>query len=129
MNLPTYPILGICAGAGPATFARIILLNRSFVQQRYMTFFKIVWGFDALVALVVIYFFIAGLSDGTVSGRNSQLWLLLLGLALAIPGGSAWLKMQQHPSAALILALVPAIPAFLYLLFIAAMIAGKVKWQ
>jgi hypothetical protein len=40
--------------------------------------FRILWGFDLLIALVVVFFFFWGLSDGTVSAFNIGLWLVLL---------------------------------------------------
>ena len=44
-----------------------------------MVTFRILFGIDALAAAVVLFFFIWGLSDGTVSDFNILLWLALLG--------------------------------------------------
>ncbi len=35
-----------------------------------MILFWILWGIDAIVALIAVYFFIVGLSDGSVSSFN-----------------------------------------------------------
>jgi len=35
-----------------------------------MIVFKILWAIDALASLVVLYFFVVGLGDGSVSSRN-----------------------------------------------------------
>jgi multisubunit Na+/H+ antiporter MnhF subunit len=40
-------------------------------------------GIDLLVALVVLYFFVIGLADGSVSSFNMSLWL---GLLAAVTG-------------------------------------------
>jgi hypothetical protein len=94
-----------------------------------MTLFKILWAVDAIAAIVVLYFFIIGLADGTVSSFNGGLWFLILAVLATVMFGSLWLKSNQHPSLAIALLLVLAIPAFLYLLFILVMIFGNVKWQ
>ena len=44
-----------------------------------MTTFRILFGIDALAAAVVAFFFVWGLSDGSVSAFNILLWLALLG--------------------------------------------------
>ncbi len=40
--------------------------------------FKILWGIDAVIALVFVYFFVVGLGDGSVSSFNMRLWLSTL---------------------------------------------------
>ncbi|MEQ9606257.1 MAG: hypothetical protein RLN99_01165 [Kiloniellaceae bacterium] len=36
--------------------------------------FRLLLGLDSLAALVVAYFFLAGLADGSVSDFNIELW-------------------------------------------------------
>jgi|SoimicMinimDraft_4_1059732.scaffolds.fasta_scaffold12686_2 hypothetical protein len=53
-----------------------------------MTLVRTLLGIDLLVALVVVYFFVAGFADGSVSSFNMSLWLgLLAAVAAAIGGG------------------------------------------
>jgi hypothetical protein len=40
--------------------------------------FKILWGIDAIIALVFVYFFVVGLGDGSVSSFNMLLWISTL---------------------------------------------------
>ncbi len=50
-----------------------------------MILFWILWGIDAVVTLVALYFFFIGLSDGSVSSFNGGLWMgMLLGLAVIL---------------------------------------------
>lgn len=90
-----------------------------------MTFFWILWGFDAIITLVALYFFFIGLADGSVSSFNMGIWmLLLLGLAV-IMLGSLWLKSIKYLTLAKILLGILAIPGLLYVAFILFFIIGK----
>lgn len=94
-----------------------------------MTFFWVLWWFDAFVALIVLYFFFIGLGDGTVSSSNGGLWsMLLLGLAVIL-FGSQWLRSHGHPVMAMSLLAVLAVPAFFYLLIIAISVLGGGRWN
>ena len=54
------------------------------------TFFRILFGFDALVALVILFFFVIGIGDQSVSADNMDLWIgILVGLAVVLGGGWA----------------------------------------
>lgn len=94
-----------------------------------MTFFWILWGFDAVIALVVLYFFFIGLADGSVSSVNMGLWLFLLSVVAAILSGSLWLKSHDKIGLAKGVLCVLAVPGFLYLLFILVVLIGKPKWN
>lgn len=94
-----------------------------------MTLFWILWGIDSLVALIAVYFFIAGLGDGSVSSFNGTLWFgLLIGLA-ALLGGSWWLKSSGKLAVAKGLLSVVAIPAVLFFLFFLIVILSKPRWN
>lgn len=71
--------------------------------------FWISWGIDAVTALVFVYFFFAGLADGTVSSFNILLWLLILGIAALVVGGSLALRSRGRIAPAMILVVVPAV--------------------
>lgn len=94
-----------------------------------MTTFWVLWGFDAIVALVVFYFFFIGLTDGSVSNQNGLLWAGLIGLVLGVMLGSLWLKSIDYMTLAKILLLVLAIPGFLYTLFILFVVIAKPRWN
>jgi hypothetical protein len=94
----------------------------------YMKFW-LLWGFDALIALVVLYFFFTGLSDGSVSSFNAGLWLIiLLGLA-GIMGGSLCLISAGRRGIAMAVLLLLAIPGVLYLIFLLILITTTSRWN
>ena len=94
-----------------------------------MTFFKILWGIDALASMVVIYFFFVGLADGTVSSRNMGLWLVILLILGGVLLGSLWLRSHQHPTLAVITLCIITVPSLLYGLFILSAILPGNKWN
>jgi hypothetical protein len=94
-----------------------------------MTFFWILWGFNAVMSLIPIYFFFVGLTDGTVTSRNMGLWgLVLLAIAVVL-GGSLWLKAQGQFPIAKILLIVAAVPGILVILYFLVVITSKTKWN
>lgn len=94
-----------------------------------MTFFWILWGIDAVVALIALYFFFVGLGDGSVSSFNGTMWMgLLAGLAVVLLG-SLWLKSHDYLLLAKILLAVVAVPATLYGLMILTMVFGGGRWN
>lgn len=94
-----------------------------------MTFFWILWGIDAFVALIAIYFFFVGLGDGSVSSFNGNLWFgLLAGLAIVLLG-SLWLKNHDFMGLAKLLLAIVAIPAVGYGLIILISIFGGARWN
>lgn len=91
--------------------------------------FWLLWGFDALIALVVLYFFFTGLADGSVSSFNIVLWLIiLLGLA-GILGGSLCLRSAGRKGIAMVVLLFLAIPGVLYLLFFLILLITTPRWN
>lgn len=94
-----------------------------------MVLFKITWGINAIVAIIILYFFSVGLADGTVSARNMSLWFFLT-LALAgILWGSIWLRGHGHSTLAMALLLSLAIPALLFGLYFGIAILKNEKWN
>ncbi len=94
-----------------------------------MNYFWVLWSFDALIALVIVYFLIIGLSDGSVSSQNIRLWLLIMAGLVVILGGSLWLKSCDKMAMAKTLLYVLAIPGLVYALFLLLMIFGKPRWN
>lgn len=94
-----------------------------------MNYYWLLWGFDAIISLVVLYFFIIGIADGSVSSQNMFLWLAILGALGGIMGGSLWLKGAGHLAAAKGVLYILAIPGLIYVLFLLIVIIGKPKWN
>ena len=89
-----------------------------------MYLFWTLWGIDAFIALILIYFFFVGLGDGTVAPDNIVLWLIILtGLAAVLLGGYGLFTHQHTIVAKLLLSLV-AVPSLLYGLFMLLMLVG-----
>jgi len=94
-----------------------------------MTFFWILWGFDCLISLVVLYFFFIGLLDGSVSSYNMVSWTwLLLGLAVVMLG-SLWLKSIKWLTLSKVLLFILTIPGLLYILYILMFVFFKPRFN
>ena len=78
-------------------------------MKTFWTFFSV----DTLVFLVLFYFFLAGLGDGTVSSFNIAIWLPLICISAAVLWGGLHLKMIGRPGAAKVLLALLAVPGFL----------------
>jgi hypothetical protein len=91
-------------------------------------FFWILWGFDALIALVVLYFFAIGLLDGSVSSFNMGLWLLILVALAVVLLGSLQLVKHNYPLGAKLLLSAQAAPGFLFGLMMLMMMGVK-DWK
>jgi hypothetical protein len=82
-----------------------------------------------LVALVVVYFFIVGLADGSVSSFNMSLWLGLLAVVAAVVGGGWILDANGKRGAAIAVLLILAVPGVLYALFILLIVIAQPRWN
>ena len=80
--------------------------------------FRILVGVDALAALVILYFFVAGLGDGSVSAENGLLWLALIACPIAVIGAAFLLEAHGRRGSANLLLAVLAAPALLALLLL-----------
>jgi hypothetical protein len=94
-----------------------------------MTTFRILFGIDALAAAVVAFFFVWGLSDGSVSAFNILLWLALLGGVGVVLGGGLWLSAYGQRRLANGVLLILAIPAALIGLFFLSVIIMQPRWN
>ena len=93
-----------------------------------MVAFRILCGIDALAATVVVFFFLWGVSDGTVSSFNILLWLAMLGGVGAVLGGGVWLRSYGLVRQANGVLLILAIPATLIALFFLVLIVTHPRW-
>ncbi len=91
--------------------------------------FWVPWAIDALISVVVLYFFVVGLADGSVSSFNMGIWTLLLMVLAVVMGGSLWLKSIGRPGLGTALLLVLAIPGLLYALFMLVVIISGPSWN
>ncbi len=93
------------------------------------TFVRTLLGVDVLAALGVVYFFLAGLADGSVSSFNSGLWFgILAGIAAVIGGGWA-LHAKGRRGAAVTVLMILALPALAYALFLALILITQPHWN
>ena len=91
--------------------------------------FWILWGIDALVALVFLVFFSIGLQDGTVSSFNAGLWAMILLALGAIVGGSLALRAKGHRVAAMVLLALLAVPALMGGVLLLAAVILQPRWN
>ncbi len=97
--------------------------------QRTGRAFWVLWGFDAIVAAVVAFFFVWGLADGSVSSFNMGLWLTLLAVVGGVVFGSLALQRSGQRGPAMGLLLVLAIPGIACALFLAAVLILQPRWN
>ena len=93
-----------------------------------MSFYSVLWWWDALIAAVFVFFFCWGLMDGTVSSFNILLWLGILAVLGGVLSGSTCLKQSGKPGAAKSQLLALAIPGFLTALFFLILIVAQPRW-
>ena len=94
-----------------------------------MIFFWILWGIDAVLSLILLYFFFVGLADGSVSSYNMGIWTLILMGIGAIMLGSLWLKAHHYLIVANIVLGILAVPGLLYGLFLLLILITKPRWN
>jgi hypothetical protein len=98
-------------------------------RPRTPTTFWIAWSIDLIAALILVYFFFVGLADGSVSSFNMALWLLLLGVAAVVVGGSLALRAASRVGLATMLVMVAAVPCTLLGLFFLVLITVPARWN
>ena len=94
-----------------------------------MRLYWFLWGWDALIALVFVVFFVWGLADGSVSSFNMVLWIGILAALGGVLGGSSWLRNAGHQRIAKVVLLSLAIPGFLVALFFLVLIIAQPRWN
>jgi hypothetical protein len=85
--------------------------------------------FDALVALVILYFFVIGIGDGSVSADNGELWAVILAAIAATVLGGIVLNARGQRVAAIGTLLLLAIPGGLFTLFMAMVLILQPRWN
>lgn len=94
-----------------------------------MILYRILLAIDAVAAAVVLYFFMIGLADGSVSSFNMGLWLALLASVAAILFGGLALNARGRRGAAMAVLALLAAPAFLFALFALGLIVLQPRWN
>lgn len=84
---------------------------------------------DLLVVAGVLFFFVWGITDGTVSSSNAALWAGLIAVTIALPAGGAFLLRSGQRGAALAVLGVMAIPALIAALVMVAIIIAQPRWN
>jgi hypothetical protein len=79
--------------------------------------FWFLWGIDAFIAAVALYFFFSLAAGGRVGSFNILPWLAILAALAAVLGGSVWLRSIGQQVVAIVLLLGLAIPVALLGLF------------
>ena len=97
--------------------------------QRGSGVFWTLWGIAAMVAGVLLYFFLIGLADGSVSSFNASSWGLLLSGVGTITGGSYGLWRKGRIGWASLLAAVLAVPGMLAVMMLVAFLLSDPNWQ
>lgn len=92
-------------------------------------YFWIAWGLDAFICCIAVFFFLAGVMDGSVSSFNIKIWFILLSILALVQFGSFWLKSAGRKGLAFILLAIPAVPGVLYAVFMLFLIFSGVRWN
>ena len=91
--------------------------------------FWALWAIDALIGVIALFFFVAGLADGSVSSFNMGIWMAILAALAVVVGGSLGLKALGRPGLGSMLLLVLAVPGVLYAVFLLAVIMSGTSWN
>ena len=94
-----------------------------------MTLYRSLLGIDAVALGIAVYFFLWGLSDGTVSSFNIGTWLMLLVPLMAIVWGGIALRRAGRMGAAKVLLALLAVPSAGAALFVVLLILSNPRWN
>ena len=94
-----------------------------------MILYRILLFVAAAVAAVLLYFFVTGVEDGSVSSFNILIWLVMLA-AVGVPISLAWMmRGKGNLKTANLLLLIPAVPGLLAFLFFAMLMLLQPRWN
>ena len=94
-----------------------------------MVGFWCLWGVDAIVAAVVVFFFLVGIGDGTVSSFNAHLWVLMLAGVGGVVLGSLKLRAVGRTRMAMKLLWLLAAPGLGFAFFFAVLLILHPRWN
>lgn len=84
---------------------------------------------SALTVSVLVYFFVVGLADGSVSSFNLVLWLALLSVSALSLGGAHALQARSRTGLAMVALAVTAVPGLLAALFVLLLLVTQPRWN
>jgi hypothetical protein len=87
------------------------------------------WAISAVVTAIVVFFFLQGLADGSVSSFNMALWVAILTAVIGATGGSLWLKAAKRPLLATVVAMILGLPGLLAGLFLLVLLVSHPRWN
>ncbi len=93
-----------------------------------MWLYRLLFAFDALVLLVLLYFFVDGLQYAGASGPAGE-WLPILGVPMAVLAGAWALRANGKRGLGSLLLGLLAVPPLLYVLFFAVILIVNPNWQ
>ena len=93
-----------------------------------MTLYRILFAFDAVVVLILGYFFLDGLQYARPE-RVLAIWLPVLGVPMSLLAGAWALRAKGRARAACWLLGVLAIPPAAFALFFGALLVANPRWQ
>ncbi len=91
--------------------------------------FRILFGIGVLVLAGLVFFFLQGLGDGSVSGFNIKLWAATLVAPAAVLGLAFWLERRGRRRAASLVLLILAAPAALVGIVMGLLAVAEVHWN
>lgn len=91
--------------------------------------FWLLWSLAAVVGAVVLFFFVWGLMDNSVSADNIGLWFLMLGVVAVVLLGSLWLRSMEKMLLAKGLLWILVTPGLLYLFFLVVVLVTNSRWN
>ena len=94
-----------------------------------MILYKILLFSSIAAAMVILYFFLVGLIDGSITARNGMIWsILLLAVAASLVGGTV-LKRHGFITWSKLCLAVLAIPGWLYAFYLVLIVVTKPRWN
>jgi hypothetical protein len=93
-----------------------------------MSFFRIAFAFDAAFISVLVYFFLEGWPY-TNSSSAEALWLLIIGVPLAMVIGAWQLKAKGWSRSANGMLGMVAVPPLLFMMFFGAIMISQPTWR
>ena len=91
--------------------------------------FRLLIAVDAAVAAVVLYFFVIGLADGSVSSFNAGLWMAILAGVAGVLAGGLLLNANGRRGAATAVLAILAVPGLAFGLFVLLLVVLQPRWN
>lgn len=94
-----------------------------------MLLFRLLLAVDAAVAAGVLYFFVIGLADGSVSSFNAGLWAAILAGVAGVLAGGLLLNANGRRGAAIAVLTILAVPGLAFGLFVLSFVVLQPRWN